>query len=101
MNDRPPFTRTRVGVVLAALPHVLILAWMALAYADAEDSNRAYVGYLGITELFVMPVALLAALVARFVPPIRGWALPIAGVTIGGGLLVIAVAIVVAGVTGS
>lgn len=42
----------------------------------------------------------LAALVTRFAPPVRHWAPPVAAVTVGGGLLVILVAVLTAGTAG-
>jgi hypothetical protein len=95
-----PYARTGVAVALAAAPHALILAWMALTIAGSEGTDRSYAAFLGVFEFVLMPVALLAALAAWFLRPIRHWALPVAGVTVAAGLFVIVAAVVVGGVTG-
>lgn len=63
-------------------------------------TDRAYAAFVGILEIFIVPVALLAALAARFLPPFRGWAKPIAVTTLVGGVTVILTAILVGGFTG-
>ncbi|MEU4692393.1 hypothetical protein [Actinoplanes sp. NPDC023714] len=90
-------TPNRAAVLLAALPHALILAWIAFTLAGSEG---AYAGFLGILELFVIPIGLLVALAARFTPPIRRFARPIAVTTAAGGLLVVTVAFIAAGISG-
>ncbi|MFF0372957.1 hypothetical protein [Actinoplanes missouriensis] len=94
----PTRARPRTGALLAAVPHVLILAWMAATLSGPEN---AYAGFLGVLELFVVPLGLLAAVAARLTQPVRHWARPIAVTTVAGGLLVILVAFLAAGMTGA
>ncbi|MEU4426500.1 hypothetical protein AB0F81_38250 [Actinoplanes sp. NPDC024001] len=95
MTERP-FGRPWVGAALAAVPHVILLAWMALLVAQSSGTDRVYASLIGLMELYVVPFALVAALITRFVPAVRGWAWPIAGTTVAGALLVFCVAMIVA-----
>jgi hypothetical protein len=89
----------RVGVALAAVPHVLLFAWMLLLIWVSSGTDRAYVAFLGVAEIFVLPVALIIALVVWFVRPIRRWAVPMAVTSVAGALLVFGFGMLVATVT--
>lgn len=54
-----------LGLALGAAPHVLILALMVLEILNAEGTDRGYAALAGLFELYVVPIALIAAFVLR------------------------------------
>ncbi|GAB1689952.1 hypothetical protein KRM28CT15_17550 [Krasilnikovia sp. M28-CT-15] len=85
---RPADGRLWVGASVAAAPHALILALMTVGILYAEGIDRAYVGYLGLLEIYIVPLALLAAAGVTFVPRLRRWAAGIVGSTLAGAVVV-------------
>src|SRR5688572_25275253 len=76
--------RSWVGALVAAVPHVLILALMAVGIARADGAERGYAGLYGLLELYVVPGALLAAFGVRFARRVRAWSVGIVCGTLGG-----------------
>ena len=87
--------RSWVGASVAAVPHVLILALMAMGIARAEGVDRGYAGLYGLLELYVVPVALLAAFGIRFVRRVRAWSVGIVCGTLGGAAVVVLATVIV------
>jgi len=87
--------RSWVGASVAAVPHVLILALMAVGIARAEGVERGYAGLYGLLELYVVPGALLAAFGVRFVRRIRAWSVGIVCGTLGGAAVVMLATVIV------
>ncbi|MEU4163448.1 hypothetical protein [Actinoplanes sp. NPDC026670] len=91
----PPEGRPEVGAGLAAAPHVLVVVLMCMGVNSAEGSSRGYAGLYGLLELFIVPSALVVALVVRGIPRFRSWSAPIAAVTTVCAVVVILLTLVV------
>lgn len=82
------------GLALGAVPHVLILVLMVFEILKAEGTDRGYAALAGLFELYVVPIALIAAFVLRAT---RFWPLSSGLVisTLVGALIVVLVMLIV------
>jgi hypothetical protein len=94
-SRRPPEGRPEVGAGLAAAPHGLVVVLMCMGVNSTEGSDRGYAGLYGLLELYIVPFALIAALIVRGIPQFRSWSAPIAAVTMVCALIVIVITLIV------
>jgi hypothetical protein len=88
--------RAWLGAVVAAVPHVLILAAMTIGVLGAEGTDRGYAALYGFAELWVLPVAAVAWAVLSLTPRGRPWRLPIV-LTTAAGFVVVLIATLIVG----
>lgn len=89
--------RRSPAAVVAAVPHLLILALMVFNFLSVDDSTRAFAGLYGFAEILVVPAGLIGALVLRFAGRRRS-AGAVVLATAGGAVLVLLAAYVIGGV---
>jgi hypothetical protein len=87
--------RAWVGAALAAVPHVLILAIMGVGILDAEGTDRGYAALIGVGEIYVVPAALVVALLLRFSHRWRAWSAGVVAGTLSGTALVLIATLIV------
>ncbi len=87
--------RPGIGVALAALPHALILVLMVLMVWGSQGTDRAYAALIGVVEIYVVPVALVVALVLRLSDRWRPWSAGVVGATVAGAAVVILATLIV------
>jgi hypothetical protein len=90
-----PDDRAWVAGVAALVPHVLILAEMAIGIARAEGVERGYAALIGFAELYVVPAALVVALCLRWSSRLRARARPVAVATAAGAIVVVLATLIV------
>ena len=79
-----------MAALVAAVPHVLILALMTLEILRTSGTDRAFAALYGFAEFWVIPPALLGALLLRLTTRWRAWPAGIMTSTIAGSILVAA-----------
>lgn len=94
-HARPVPQRPWIGAALAAVPHVLILLVMVLMVGSNQGTDRAYAALIGVTEIYVVPVALVVALLLRLSSRWRTWSAGVVGMTLAGAVLVIILTLIV------
>jgi hypothetical protein len=77
------------GAALAAVPHVLILVLMGVEIARTGGTDRGYAALFGVLEIYVVPGALLVALLLRSSRRWRAVSIGVVAGTLVGAVLVL------------